>query len=853
MEWNKLASESLPSLATGGTSSIDEQRWNRNLDELHAASQTLLQQQHTPAANPATNAGNSLVGPSLIGMQPFYHPVVGNSAAGNSFPTASDDTDATATPGSLTLESTEDAATRLEQDILRRVIHEFAHETQLKVEQFVDKQFQRALEIERNDYLKDLIGSRTLGGASQEPLQHLQPQNKLITGSSLAGQDSLPLLLTSSAIKSGTDTGALDPAYVLAHIEIVARGINAASSNDPLPLKSFMEVVTAHPTKYPAADKGYRTGWLLLSNLLPVATQSSLPQAPVTLAMATLNHLCRQYQNFVTEQVRQVEKQEGQQVLVRRYGNQLADRCAAFVNVTVDCGIDGPKDSGIWPILYYCLRCGDAVAVQAVLQANGDASVDASVTRLVTTLANEQGTASSLWDACDTPPRLPASDRRMVIDLLESARHEDRPSVHKIGFLSLCSASARLPSSETMSGFSTVEDYLTGALWMAVLSSNPVEEIADIGSKIQQHGASYFGDAGSLGYSFALPLMATQQYEKALSHLSDAGGSMGLLQAAHMALVCASGGLPVNNLGEKDRSEAFVASLLVSYSNYLLRDPSAGPLAAIEYLVRIPDRSRAGKEVSALAVRTGQIEALFGKFDENGVRIGGAVLDKHFSAFEIKVILAEAASQFLRRNDRMSLCHAVMCYMLAERYTSVLGLMSRCLSPPDQPDVDRQFWLDQTEQFYTHFLTKKKRTHVLEILERDGNTGSINTILAMVDLNKFFSLASSERDEEALAVSERLGFLPRSTSELTAKELKFQGLDPSLKECLPTLLLRTVDVIHRMHARIKLDVQGTRFSVPQERLHELRETARVLVTFANLLGMPADQVDTLSRREALMV
>ena len=119
--------------------------------------------------------------------------------------------------------------------------------------------------------------------------------------------------------------------------------------------------------------------------------------------------------------------------------------------------------------------------------------------------------------------------------------------------------------------------------------TNPVDELIELSNKVLTLGPSPFQEG--CGWSFALPLLATQQYRKALLWLSDAGGQMGLLQATHMGLALSHAGIVVKDLGRTDSADAAVALLVVAYSSLLLS--SRESLVALDYLVRIPNEVRA--------------------------------------------------------------------------------------------------------------------------------------------------------------------------------------------------------------------------------------------------------------------
>jgi hypothetical protein len=145
-----------------------------------------------------------------------------------------------------------------------------------------------------------------------------------------------------------------------------------------------------------------------------------------------------------------------------------------------------------------------------------------------------------------------------------------------------------------------------------------------------------------------LPLLATQQYQKALSHLADAGGATGILQAAHLGLILVSAGVPVGNLGQPEGPDNVVAALLVAYSNKLISDPATGSLAALEYIARIPNKTQARRETAALIAKPGETERLVGSLNDQELVIKWSSRE---ALFEISALLGSGRYSLDRKED----------------------------------------------------------------------------------------------------------------------------------------------------------------------------------------------------------
>lgn len=761
-------------------------------------------------------------------------------------------------------ESLQDMLGRHEQDILNKIILQTEAETRQRTDQLVERQLQQAWEKERDCWIQELVGTRNLRGAANTNTSTTAPGMAPLQSSGSSGHGHTTLSVRPSEAQTWSQSsappssynhhgssivgtreepsGPADPRVVQAHLSVVQEEIKG----EPTPRQLEQAVEKFQKLTDPASgspmESSYASAWQLVSQLIKVHKHS-----PVDQAMAALVHFCQQFQMLVVNRVRRGALAHQDMSVPTLYANDMAGQCAAFCKLTL-----GATDSP-WPVLFYCLRCGDAVAAKEVLSKStislsGDAQ--AALNRILTAMAQGQRNACCFWNA--GPPRIDAGDRQMVADLLEHSKNMESKDMHQTGVYALLSGMASYPTSETVLGFSAIEDYLCSCLWKALLHSNPVDQLVQLAKVIDQYGPDYFYDAKSFGWSFALPLLATQQYQKALSHLAGAGGATGILQAAHLGLILVGAGVPVGNLGQPQGPDNVVAALLVAYSNRLIADPATGSLAALEYIARIPNRTQARRETAALIAKTGETEKLVGSLNAQGIREKNGALEKHFSTAEISAVLGEAADILSReKSDRQKLGSAAMCFMLAGRYADVLSLLNQLLSPPNEPNEDRQFWLEQTKAFHSHYLAK--RTHVLDVLEEDNQLYLIKTSRTMIDLNAFFERLRADQFEEALAISEGLQLLPASQNDVASKETAYQGLNIHIKQAYPFFLVGAMQALYSEHRRIKLDRQAGASPVVRKRLQELQEKARILVTFAGLVGMAREQTESLSRLESLMI
>jgi len=304
-----------------------------------------------------------------------------------------------------------------------------------------------------------------------------------------------------------------------------------------------------------------------------------------------------------------------------------------------------------------------------------------------------------------------------------------------------------------------------------------------------------------------------------------------------------------------DDAQLSVLILPLAYANQLISEPSMNALAALEYLVRIPHKPRAAKEVAALIAKTQDTTNLVGTLTAEGTRQSNpnSPLDQFFTADQVSSILVDAAERLRRSGiNRRQEEVAVLCYMLAGRYGKVLQMLSQLLSPPDRPDENRAYWLEQTASFHRNYIDNP--TQVLQALNGSDNPqdqAAMGTSRSLVRLNDFFFKLRAGQTKEAWDIVEPL--LPASRSELTTKEGEWKSLDPLVKAALPGVLVGAVHILHQEHRRLKQLGSSAAGVVERERLHELQDKARLLVTYSGLVGIDPEQKRQLSRMEELMI
>ena len=500
------------------------------------------------------------------------------------------------------------------------------------------------------------------------------------------------------------------------------------------------------------------------------------------------------------------------------------------------------------------LRCGDTNAAKLVLDVTpvgGQESFSEQpiISHIIGQLSQRQGTAYCMFEVGS--PMISSQDRFAIFNLYEKTKNLDPNNTHKLGVLALLCG-------QPLESFDTVEDYLFGCLWLALMDKeNPVHQIEVVGANVRKYGPSHFAADGSGEWGYVLPLIASQQFETALSYLAEAGGPNGLMQSVHLGIVFDLAQVKVSDLGDSSSrgstSKDVVTALLVNYATLSEREPSARLLASLEYLSKIKNHDESNYQISNLIYRSpeDQMEALVGVLDAVGNR-KNAILDEFLPENEVSKILVDAAELLKKQSsDRTTaLSSAAKLYMLGYRHTKVVQLLNENISPVDISDENKIFWTQQSELFYQSYLSK--RTSVVDSIEREGKLNLIDTNRSLIVLRSFFDRYRQRQFPDAFEVVRSAGLLPLTQEELNEKASKFRGLDPILKEQFPTVLGATVECLCEMFQRLKSESRGIPPTV-EARLKELQFLARYLFLFASLTNMPSTCRNDIARMRNNMI
>lgn len=329
-DFSQLASSDLPAL--GG--SYENPTWNRSLLELKAASDSLWtgNSQNAESKTNGTSGSSSLLGMHRI---PEIGRLAGSLDIDSSRSMRGQETDF--------LQWRQANRTR-EIGILKRVVNEADEKTRKRSQELAEKQLQEDWERTRDLWMKELVGTRSLGGSSAEP----STSNPLMLVDS-ASRTPLRLSTGEQHVQDHMAQQA-DSRVVKLHIDTVKRlreyGHNSVKALSDAASEIANRLGSSGSISSQTQTTCYVTALQLTSRILARNSLSSVEKA-----LGILGHLSEQFETWIISRVRR--GREGNQPPTanasNRYQNAKANTIALFVSI--ELGIT--NENSFWPAFYY--------------------------------------------------------------------------------------------------------------------------------------------------------------------------------------------------------------------------------------------------------------------------------------------------------------------------------------------------------------------------------------------------------------------------------------------------------------------------------------------------------------------
>jgi len=494
----------------------------------------------------------------------------------------------------------------------------------------------------------------------------------------------------------------------------------------------------------------------------------------------------------------------------------------------------------VWPLLYYCLRCGDAEATMQAAEA-----LPPQYSDMKTYIKNYVHGGEN--------PNDEAKLRLQYKRVVRSTPDPYKKIVYCV--VGRCDYADTHPDV-----INKTEDYLWFKLALVQPGESEVKNAASLQNLqklvLEEYGESHF-KAFEQPYLYAQILLLTAHLEPALEFLLRIEECRA--HAVHIAIV-----LYTNNL--LLLPDLIHAPLLSAHSSntslkhlnfarmitiYTRKFRVTDPREALEYFYLLRNLNNSNGEnlfstsVSELVLETREFEMLLGCVNADGSKKLGCL-----SKFKVDIstIVSGVASD---AENKGQFEDAAMLYDLADNHDKVLELLSNMLC--------QLVALANSPQSSRERIQTLSRT-IAERYKSSGHNGTrvkSSTFYLLIDLMYFFDLYHGHQFDAALDVMQKIKVIPSAIEEVEQKVSAFKQYSDLIRHCLPDVLVTVMNIVYEKFTKSKATstpLMGLVKDKDEAYLKSLRMRARALVTFAGLLPykMPGDTNARLVQLEVLM-
>lgn len=522
-------------------------------------------------------------------------------------------------------------------------------------------------------------------------------------------------------------------------------------------------------------------------------------------------------------------------------------RLSTFPQTLEDIYLDG---NPIWPIIYYCIRCGDFSA--AIYAANAAGQPLAEFTPFLTEYAQ-------------------SSDRRLNSTSENKIRMMYRRSVQTVSDAYKRAVFCVIGCCDVNDDHSDIADKVDDYLWLK-LNQLRIEDgregaqqdyltLTQLQTKLlEEYGESHF-NALQNPFLYFQVLFLTAQFEVAIEFLSRAEHLQS--HAVHVAIAL----LEQNMLSLPD---SYHSPLLTKISTdkapkhrlnfarlimiYTRKFQETDPREALQYfyflreLKGVKDENLFMRCVSELVLETREIEMLLGRLEPDGCRTPGLIDAFHGDTQRVIEIVAVDSEEKGMFED------AAVLFDLANKHEKVLAVMNKLLSqdvshlsqPQSRRDRLRTKAFEIGLRYKTHGHTATKET--------------AGTFFILLDLINFFDQYHLNNYQEALDIIQRLNLIPFRSEEIEERVNTFRLHSDEIRKNFPDTLLATMNILYKQCKKARTaaglpsfgELNGSEKN--EEYITYLRKQARCLITFAGMIPyrMPGDTNARLVQLEVLM-
>ncbi|UYV77860.1 NUP93, partial [Cordylochernes scorpioides] len=546
------------------------------------------------------------------------------------------------------------------------------------------------------------------------------------------------------------------------------------------------------------------------SDIYQLRTSPPIQQAFITQAIKYLEMKYLVYVQTVVESNRQLAQLGGFPGTDNKVKSFLKIKMTIYPQGLEDGHVDHIP---VWPLIYYCMRCGDLEAALRVATSAGDNLAD------FTTYLKEYISSQN--------QHLSQSNERHVKMLygrvIKTSTDPYKRIVYSI--LGCCDI-----SDNHMEVANRTDDYL----WMRLRQLRP--EDTDISQD-----------------KLTLPKFQTLLYEEYGETHFDAYKQPFLYFKRKLLALPAGPQAAFLSQLPSDRSQLRRLNFARLIRLYIQKFESTDPREAIQYLYLLKDLKDVHGEdlfvtsVTELVQETKEYEMLLGKMEPDGCRKPG-LLDK-FQEDTGKIIEMVARDSEAKGNIE----EAIQLYDLANKPERVLLLLNQLLAPLVSQDPAESSNRNRLEA-YALGIAERYRT-----LDHHGDPQVTDTFFLLLDLMTFFNQYHQKQSTQALDTLRRLRIVPLNPEEVLEKALCLAGYTEEIRRNLLDIMLAAMNIIYSQYRALKskgqtanLSSTASQLELAEQEQHIafLRKQAETIGTFAGQISyhLPSDALSRVTTR-----
>uniref|UniRef100_A0A1B0G339 Nuclear pore protein n=1 Tax=Glossina morsitans morsitans TaxID=37546 RepID=A0A1B0G339_GLOMM len=523
---------------------------------------------------------------------------------------------------------------------------------------------------------------------------------------------------------------------------------------------------------------------------------------------------------------------------------------SAFVGLTFnksncfglqDVNVDGKP---LWPMVYYCLRCGDMQsALRCVLMGE----------------SGHEDFIQILEDKINKPEQKINSKLEGQVKLHYCNKIKNSTDPYKKAVY--CIIVGCDINDQHLEVAKTTDDFLW--IQLSILrneASENGESLTYSGLQVmilEKYGEKHF-NANEQQHLYFQVLALTGQFEAAIEFL--ARSEKYRPHAVHIALALNEmmliGGPrnvqePLLSVDIEDSVPMRRLNMARLIMLYVKKFEMTDPAEALQYYfflrnLKDPDgRNLFLVCVSDLAIECRNYDLLFGKMMPNGVASGGLLQQFDCVTFDSRTAANIVADELVRKGMFED---AIKLYDLADMQSHSLRYLSLLLSQVVHQSSKKGSLRERLAILATEFSERLRGSRI------ECEAQIVVTFNLLNELVSFFDYYHERRYQLALEILASTKLVPFSMGELEESLNNFKGLGSEISKAYPYILLATMDILYSQYKMLKGKETGILKSGGDSRLQHLRQQAKALTNMAATIPyrMPGDTNKRLVQTEILM-